>query len=1297
MHACRLILSVLGVALGALMFGSSAPALEVHVYSASFGEPCTGEPCGNGQFKSPVGVAVNDSLTQPTAGDVYVVDQSDHRVERFSSTGAYLGQFDGSGTFEVEGKVETGPAAPSGALVAPEWIAVDNSTDPLDPSAGDVYVTDNGHNVIDKFSATGAYLGQITGEASGPGNKFGQGLEGVAVDSEGRLWVYTGSGVVDNYSDTLVNEFRSYLKTPFNTEPGFAVDSEDNLYVSTGPPAPRHIAKIDSSGKQLIREMDGETTTGVAVDLATNDVYLDNVGTVAAFNPEGLPIERFGAEHLVEGSGIAVNSSSKVAYVADRSAGAVRIFTTILVPTVVTGTVTGVQSEGSATLNGTVNPEGVPVSSCSFEYGTEATYGNSVPCEPEVSAVKPLAGNVPVAVNANLSGLITPGTQYHYRLVAANANGEQQGEDHVFTAPARPTIEGEASSDVGSSIATLSARIGPGGSPAAYHVEYGTSQQYGSSTAEVSVGAGLQSGAVQVQLSGLQSGTPYHFRFVAENAVGTTEGADATFTTTQAISASALTLPDDRAYELVSSSSDNQDVASLPIGEEIPGDETSPQPFRAAADGNSFAYIGYPSAEGGNGAFGRGTGNQFFATRGASAWSTSDITPTGTNAKTNYRYFSNDLSVGVIGSFSPISSASPVGPPGCLDLYARTREDGGYHALFTTSQMPGPCEAAAPAGVSADDAHILYEAGGTLNAEVEGAEVGLNGAANLYDSVSGHVHLVNVLPDGQPEPTPTASFGSPRLGQEEYPDLSNVVSADGSRIFWTSLEVGGAESHKKFRPKALYVRENDTQPQSPIGPKGECVVSGDACTVQIDAGEPGCVSEGKCGTGGGRFWTANSDGSRVFFTDCNRLTAHSTAVSSSGCLSEETPFIPARPTGNDLYEYEVSSGRLTDLTIDHNPGDSLGADVQGVVGTSEDGSYVYFVAGGVLAPGAGLRKCTKNESQGEEEAEVREEERGLLPPHQGCNLYVRHDGVTVFIGGLLFADNNLSPLSGAGAAPRGDWRSALGERTAEVSADGHGLVFTSMWSLTGYDNAGLRKVFVYNALSGQVSCASCSPSGAPPPGSQEQNKRELGAYLPTTWKNDKYMERRISDDGSRVFFETRQSLAPQDTNGLMDVYEWERDGAGSCRAAASGPESGCIYLLSGGGSSDNSYLVDSDASGENVFFTSRGRLIPQAHNENVAMYDARVNGGFPVLSLACTGTGCQGVPPAPPIFATPSSTTFNGVGNFAPPSRQAGVKPKSKAKRCGRGFVRKHDRCVRQKRHKKAKGLGTRVKKGSSR
>jgi hypothetical protein len=154
----------LRVFVGAMLLGGPvAFAARGHVFGGTFGEPCSGEPCGKGQFKEPGQVAVNEA-----SGDVYVIDRGDDRVEWFSSSGTYLGQFDGSGSFEVGGKTETGTAAggggqpgeiATGKFTRPNSIAVDNAcalhspmlteaTSPtcheFDPSAGDVYLLDAG-------------------------------------------------------------------------------------------------------------------------------------------------------------------------------------------------------------------------------------------------------------------------------------------------------------------------------------------------------------------------------------------------------------------------------------------------------------------------------------------------------------------------------------------------------------------------------------------------------------------------------------------------------------------------------------------------------------------------------------------------------------------------------------------------------------------------------------------------------------------------------------------------------------------------------------------------------------------------------------------------------------------------------------------------------------------------------------------------------------------------------------------------------------------------------------------------
>jgi hypothetical protein len=424
---------------GVLVLGAGPVlAARSHVFDKAFGEPCTTTPCGNGQFNEPSGVAVNEAT-----GDVYVVDKGNNRVEWFNSTGTFEGQFNGSGLLPNEGLIK--PPAP---LEKPAGVAIDNTCplheqttgkplsagecEALDPSNGDVYVVDTGHNVIDKFSLTGAYIGQLA--ESELGSLFGA-LEGVAVDPEGKVWVYQESGAIDSFSDALANEFQASRSSPFGTGPGFAVDSKDNLYVRRGEP---FFAKISSSGQQLIESVDEEESTAAAVDLSSNDgssndVYIDNVTTVGKFSTTGSKstlIERFGAGHVTSGSGIAVSSTSGEVYVADATADAVDIFNLPPTPPTIDSTSTGSVTSASADLLASINPNGEDTT-YHFEYGTSTSYGARTP-EVDIGS-----GQIDQAVTQDVPGL-QPNTTYHFRVVAHNVTGTTPGHDDTFVYDTAP-------------------------------------------------------------------------------------------------------------------------------------------------------------------------------------------------------------------------------------------------------------------------------------------------------------------------------------------------------------------------------------------------------------------------------------------------------------------------------------------------------------------------------------------------------------------------------------------------------------------------------------------------------------------------------------------------------------------------------------------------------------------------------------------------------------------------------------------------------------------------------------------
>jgi hypothetical protein len=108
----------------------------------------------------------------------------------------------------------------------------------------------------------------------------------------------------------------------------------------------------------------------------------------------------------------------------DSSATAPKAAAATTGPTVTTGYALGVAPTAERVV-GIVDPNG-QATSYYFQYGTESNYGSTTP-PLKLSGV---ARNIPVG--ENLTGL-TPGTQYHYRLVAVNPSGTSFGGDQTFS------------------------------------------------------------------------------------------------------------------------------------------------------------------------------------------------------------------------------------------------------------------------------------------------------------------------------------------------------------------------------------------------------------------------------------------------------------------------------------------------------------------------------------------------------------------------------------------------------------------------------------------------------------------------------------------------------------------------------------------------------------------------------------------------------------------------------------------------------------------------------------------------
>ncbi len=813
--------------------------------------------------------------------------------------------------------------------------------------------------------------------------------------------------------------------------------------------------------------------------------------------------------------------------------------------------------------------------------------------------------------------------------------------------PGPPSIQvgSEFASAITSDSATLHAELNPRSEPGegatTYFFEYGpcatptscSISPYTSRSSEGSLAASFEPQAVSIQVGGLAPATTYHYRVVAENAHSSepTTGEEAAFAT-QTVAPFAL--PDGRRWEMVSPAA-KLGAAIEPI--------TDKMVVEASADGTALTYQASSPTEGNP--FGYTNLEQILSDRSITGWATRDIgiphaTATGfaVTQGPEYRFFNPQLTLAAVqpyGEFDPALSPEASESTAYLHDLGATCGSACFRPLVSGAPgfenvppgiefgeegacSPAPGRSAAPVcgpeflDATDDLSHVVLRSGAELT---PGA-----GAQQLYEWSAGTLSHLSVLPGPAGESAPP---GEARIGLENQ-GTRGAISADGSRIDWSTRE-------------ALYQRDTST---------GE--------TVQLDRVEAGC---GGCESGGGRFQFASADGSRVFFTDNNKLTEGSGANRAGAGKA-------------DLYECKVEvdgTGELACALTDLTPKNGTeAAEVQGsILGASADGSYLYFVANGALtgAPNARGERAAPGTCEGL---------IGSQSFTETCNLYLDHDGTVSFVASLSAEDLK-------------DW-SELGRQPTRVSRNGLWLEFLSSHSPTGYDSRDaasgrpVAEAYLYSAVANRLICASCDPTGARPdgreyhllepgsgglvgnPGNAWVSHGLVAATVPgwTTLnleagatKESRYQDRYLSNSG-RLFFNAADALVPQDSNGNFDVYEYEPTGVGGCSESSStfGARSGgCVDLISAGTSGQESAFMDASESGDDVFFLTYSRLNPTDTDNQLDIYDAHVcSAASPCLPEAapspepCSGEACQQAL-QPPIESSPSSQSFSGPGN----------------------------------------------------
>lgn len=1044
-----------------------------------------------------------------------------------------------------------------GQFSGPRGVAVDRAS-------GDVYVADTGNYRIERFDAKGNFLA-----AWGWGVSDGASSYEVCVNACQAGVKGAGAG-----------QFSSPIAIAVDNSPGA---SKGDVYVADGGSGV--VEKFDSSGKYLstIAGANGGTFTlvaGVAVDPAGN-VWVEEatggskVVGIDEFGSTGVTLQSW--QPLSGGSSVILQESVNPAFTVDANDNV------YLDRGYFEGAITEVFSSSGLHL-AFLDPAQTSTSTLGANLSTNLVFEGQ-------------GGSVAV-YDATLSPPSSPldvfGSFGRAAAVASTADDvyiADQSRDAVYIyAPEPPTIVSAYAQDLEPESVDLATEVGPNLVATSYHFEYGPTTAYGNDRpvpeADLPIGAGR---VVTQRISGLQAGREYHFRVVARNAAGATLGQDNTFVyeprescpNEQFRTGYSANLPDCRAYELVSVAGTEPYFDTFDQASNI----------RAASSGAGATYRTQASISGERIAFYSsaappGTvsdGPYYMATRTAAGWSTEDLIPpesvaSGFACFSSYTpTFSADLAKAILadgwgqderqcGREEPLLVAGE--PRGFQNLFVRNSEADSYQLVDVTPPAVVPDDAWVQTG-SADLSHVVFEEEAKLTPQ---APVGAGN--DLFEWANGVVRFVTILPDGTPVRGTLAATHEHHLEGRttDYPTnptFTHAVSADGSRVFF-------------YANGNLYVREHADREQSPLDGKGDCVDPAKACTAQVDAAQAG-------GPGGGAtFMWASADGSKVFFTDDAAAGLTSDTVAGSA---------------QNLYQYDVETGQLTDLT----PAGQ--AAVLGVSGTSEDGSYVYFVAEGVLS--AAANSAGRSAIAGQP------------------NLYLRHGGVTTYIATLT--TKGLPEFEGLREADDCDWSSKC--LTARVSPNGAFIGFNTTLSLTGYDNGEFQEIFLYDAAQNKLSCVSCDPTGVPATG-------PAGIRLPVTnaigieSSAPATLQRQVLDDG-RVFFDTIAAIVPVAGAGAGEshVYEYQN---------------GRLHMISAptGG---NSYFFDADPSGDNAFFVTALHLVSQDQGA-VSLYDARVDGGFPepASPTACSEEDCKGTVTPSPLFPPPSSATFVGAGNVPP-------------------------------------------------
>jgi len=556
---------------------------------------------------------------------------------------------------------------------------------------------------------------------------------------------------------------------------------------------------------------------------------------------------------------------------------------------------------------------------------------------------------------------------------------------------------------------------------------------------------------------------------------------------------------------------------------------------------------------------------------------------------------------------------------GTLDVYEAVRTNGGWETSRRFNPPGSKATGPIPGGIASDHLYASTNVGGTLSS------MALGGSTDYLVNPDGTFELVGV---GSLGTEPFAQTGWISSGGE------HVIFATG---FSQSIWCGGNPNCK------VQQLEPDAAPTG-TGAIYDRAADGPTHVVSLLPGDvPAGVGEEAF------FKGASRDASSIAFTINGVLYVRVNNVETQRVAEGNPTFAGLSDDGRYLFYVAGGNIHRFDTTTEDDEQLNATGDAKVVI-VSGDGSHAYFISNSQIG-GEGVAGQP--------------------------NIYAWGAGATKFVATVLPVEAESIPGLTAWTTVVWDGQAAehgLGASTARTTPDGRVLVFESRAQLTSYDNGGHLEIYRYETGQG-LTCVSCSPAGEP--ATDDAHLQQPQVTGTATVINN------LSEDGKRVFFETKEALISADQSPANDIYEWQEGEGGTTE----------LSLISSGRSVDYpaenvfdqpyqpnpNVLLSVTPDASDVVFLSQDALVPGAgEGGTTGIYDARVGGGFPPAEEAspCVEENCHpgsGSGAASPQGA-PSEATV-GDGN---------VKPRKHRRRCRHARKhRKHRHCAKHKASKR--------------